>query len=512
MAPKPVVLCILDGWGVAPDGPGNAVTRAETPAFDRAMAGPSATLTTFGPEVGLPEGQMGNSEVGHMNIGAGRVVEMDLMRINGVIAQGALGQVAPLTRLTQAMGDARVRNPGAKLHLMGVLSDGGVHAHIEHMIAVARHLTQAGVAVVIHAFTDGRDVTPGSAAGYARHLTDALPKVPVATVSGRYYALDRDNRWDRVARAYAAIVHADAPRADDIHGVITREADAGRGDEFIHPHVLGAYGGMAPGDGVLFLNFRADRARQILAALGDPDFSAFDTGSAAGTARPGLGPMAGFTSYSDRHDTYMDTIFPEDRLRNTLGAWVAAQGRRQFRIAETEKYPHVTFFINGGEETPNLGEDRYLAPSPQVATYDLAPEMSAPEVTEHLVAAVDEGYDLIIVNYANPDMVGHTGDMAAATRAVAEVDRGLAALFPAVENAGGAILMIADHGNCECMTDPATGAPHTAHTVNPVPVALIGGPNGAKIRSGRLADVAPTVLELMGLPIPQEMTGRSLIE
>lgn len=498
---RPVVLCILDGWGLRAQTEGNAVALAHTPCLDDLLAShPSATLTTFGPDVGLPEGQMGNSEVGHMNIGAGRVVEMDLMRINGVIARGALAEMPGVARITRRMAGA------GTVHLMGVLSDGGVHSHIDHMIAMARSLRAGGCAVALHLFADGRDVGPKTATTYARRLLDALPDTPLATLSGRYFALDRDNRWDRVAAAHAAIAHGAGPRAEGLLAAIEAEYAAGRTDEFFTPTVLGDYAGMAAGDALVCLNFRADRARQILAAFGDPDFDGFDTGAA-----PRLAWMSGFTQYSDRHAGYMDVIFPEEPLENTLGAWVARQGLRQFRIAETEKYPHVTFFLNGGVEPPERGEDRYLAPSPKVATYDLQPEMSAGEVTDNLVRAVAEGYDLIVVNFANPDMVGHTGDLEAAMAACAAVDKGLAALRCAVEEAGGALLVIADHGNCETMIDPETGGPHTAHTTNPVPVALLGGPEGVRLRPGRLADVAPTILELMGLDQPPEMTGRSLI-
>ena len=503
-AKKPTVLCILDGWGLSGVTAGNAVALGDTPVFDRIMTQcPNATLNTFGPDVGLPEGQMGNSEVGHMNIGAGRVVETDLMRINNVIARGELDAVPGVRRIADAMGDG-----AGTVHLMGVLSDGGVHSHIDHMIAMARALSDAGCAVALHAFTDGRDVGPRSATGFADHLLGSLPDgVRVATVSGRYYAMDRDNRWDRVRRAFDAIVHGKGARAKDLRAAIAAEYDTDRTDEFFHPRVLGDYAGMADGDALVFLNFRADRARQILSALVEPEFDAFDTGD-----RPRLALVSGFTAYSDSLSRVMDVIFPEERIVNTLGAWVAAKGLRQFRIAETEKYPHVTFFLNGGAEAAADGEDRYLAPSPKVATYDLQPEMSEDEVTAHLVQAIGAGYDLIVVNYANPDMVGHTGDLEAAMAACAAVDEGVGQVIDAVQRAGGALLLIADHGNCETMIDPDTGGPHTAHTTNPVPVVLIGGPNGAKLRAGRLADVAPTLLQLMGLDQPPEMTGQSLIE
>lgn len=500
---KPVLLCILDGWGLRTATEGNAVAQAQTPTFDRIMANcPNATLVTFGPDVGLPEGQMGNSEVGHMNIGAGRVVEMDLMRINGVIAHGKLAQVPGVQRIVDTMAGK------GTVHMMGVLSDGGVHGHLDHMIAMSEALTDAGCKVALHLFADGRDVAPTSGLSYAEELLVSLPEgVQVATLTGRYYAMDRDNRWERVSRAFSVMVNAEGERVARLTDVADLEYAAGRRDEFFEPYAIGDYQGMEDGDAVVFLNFRADRARQILAALGDPNFDGFETGK-----RPKFALMTGFTEYSKAHNEYMDVIFPEEDIVNTLGAWVASKGLSQFRIAETEKYPHVTFFLNGGVEVPAQGEDRYLAPSPKVATYDLQPEMSSAEVTENLVKAIHGDHELIVVNYANPDMVGHTGDLQAAMKACEAVDQGLAKVCAALEAVGGTMLMIADHGNCETMIDPETGGPHTAHTTNLVPVALIGGPKGAKLRAGRLADVAPTVLALMGLDQPPEMTGQSLLQ
>lgn len=501
--PKPVVLCILDGWGLQEASEGNAVALADTPNFDRMMQEyPNSTLTTFGQDVGLPEGQMGNSEVGHMNIGAGRVVEMDLARINGVIARGELAQQPAVQRILDT--------DGGTVHLCGVLSDGGVHSHIDHMIGMAQVLAPAGRRVALHLFTDGRDVAPKSAGPFLQQLEEALPEGAfIATVSGRYYAMDRDNRWERVSQAFAAMVRGDGVGAVSAAQVISGNYANDTTDEFFLPSVVGDYGGMVNGDVLVCLNFRADRAREILAAIADPDFDGFDTGP-----RPKLALVSGFTEYSKAHSTYCDVIFPEEDIVNTLGAWVAQKGLSQFRIAETEKYPHVTFFLNGGVEVPAQGEDRYLAPSPKVATYDLQPEMSSQEVTENLVDAIGAGkYDLIVVNYANPDMVGHTGDLQAAMAACASVDVGLGQVEAALTSAGGAMIVCADHGNCETMIDPETGGPHTAHTVNPVPVVLIGGPTGAKLRAGgRLADLAPSLLALMGQDQPEEMTGKSLIE
>lgn len=501
---KPVVLCILDGWGLAPDGPGNAVTRAATPNFDRVMATcPHATLITHGPDAGLPTGQMGNSEVGHTNIGAGRVVAMDLGQIDLAVEDGSFAQNPALMEFAQ-----RLQTTGGTAHLMAVVSDGGVHGHITHLIAASHALTAQGVPVVIHAITDGRDVAPVSAAGFMTTLMDALPQgARIGTVIGRYWAMDRDSRWERVERAYAAMVRGQGLDADDPLGAVKAAHARGETDEFIQPTVISGYSGARGGDGVFCLNFRSDRAREIMAAIGAPAFKGFDTGH-----RPDWAALLGMVEYSDAHNAFMATAFPKRVILNTLGEWVAKAGLRQFRLAETEKYPHVTFFLNGGKETPEPGEDRFMPSSPKVATYDLQPEMSASEVADRLVAAIETGYDLIVVNFANPDMVGHTGSMDAAMAACAAVDTGLGRALAALDQSGGAMLLTADHGNCEQMIDPETGGPHTAHTLNPVPVALIGGPRGVRLRDGRLADVAPTVLHLMGQTPPPEMTGRSLIE
>jgi len=501
--PKPVVLCILDGWGLSDQIDANAPVLAHTPNFDGLMAScPNSTLITHGRDVGLPKGQMGNSEVGHMNIGAGRVVEMDLCRIDDAIETGAFATLPGILRFADAL-----KATGGTAHLLGVLSDGGVHSHIEHMIAAANALTDHGVPVAIHAFTDGRDVAQVSANTYLEELRDALPNgAKIATVSGRYYAMDRDNRWERVKLAYQALVQAEGYTAVNAADAIENAYGKGRTDEFIKPRVLGDYSGMKDGDGILCLNFRADRAREILAAFADPNFDAFDTGK-----RPEFAVVSGFTEYSRRHSAYMDCIFPDEAPVNTLGSWLAQYGRSQFHIAETEKYPHVTFFLNGGKETPEDGEDRYMADSPKVATYDLQPEMSADDVTDHLVAAIHKGYDFIVVNFANPDMVGHTGDLRAAMIACEAVDHGLGRVLEALNSINGVMLVTADHGNCEMMVDPKTGAPHTAHTTNPVPVILVGGAAGVELKTGRLADLAPTVLSLMNLPQPAEMTGQSLL-
>ncbi len=502
-APKPVVLCILDGWGLSPRTEDNAPHLARTPNFDRIMAiCPNATLTTHGPDVGLPKGQMGNSEVGHTNIGAGRVVAMDLGQIDLAIEDGSFFENPSILGFIDNM-----KASGGTAHLLGLCSQGGVHGQLTHILAAARLVAGAGVPVAIHAFTDGRDVPPKSGAGYLAELEDGLPDgAQVATVTGRYYAMDRDNRWERVARAYGAIVKAEGHAAATGVAAVEAAYERGETDEFIEPSVVKGYDGAKDGDGVFCLNFRADRVREILSALGAPGFDAFETGP-----RPEWAAMLGMADYSVKHNEFMTAAFPKREVVNTLGAWVAGHGLTQFRLAETEKYPHVTFFLNGGKEPPEAGEDRFMPPSPKVATYDLQPEMSAPEVTEKFVEAIEKGYDLIVVNYANPDMVGHTGSLPAAIAACEAVDAGLGRALAALEKAGGAMIVTADHGNCEMMVDPETGGPHTAHTTNPVPVILVGGPEGAKLEKGRLADLAPTLLELMGLAPPPEMTGRSLI-
>ena len=504
MVSKPVVLCILDGWGLGDNPLVSAPAQAHVPNFNRLWAThPHATLTTHGPDVGLPTGQMGNSEVGHTNIGAGRVVAMDLGAIDLAVEDGSFALNPALLAFI-----AQLQGTGGTAHLIGVVSDGGVHGHITHVLAACRALTAAGVPVALHAITDGRDVAPNSAERFVAMLLAGMPVgAKVATVIGRYWAMDRDNRWDRVARAYGAIVGGEGAHAPDARAAVAVSYAKGEMDEFLAPTVIGDYTGAKDGDGVFCLNFRADRSREILAALAAPGFDEFVTG-----VRPVWAAMLGMVEYSDTHTTYMTTAFPKRHLVNTIGEWVAAQGRTQFRLAETEKYPHVTFFLNGGREVPFAGEARAMPLSPQVATYDLQPEMSSVEVGDRLVEAILHGYDLIVVNFANPDMVGHTGILSAAIAACEAVDLALGRALVVLQAVGGAALIIADHGNCELMVDPMTGGPHTAHTTNPVPVILVGGPAKAALRmGGRLADVAPTLLSLMGLPQPPEMTGRSLL-
>jgi 2,3-bisphosphoglycerate-independent phosphoglycerate mutase len=505
---RPVMLVVLDGWGWREETADNAVRQARTPTFDRLWAScPHALLRTSGADVGLPPGQMGNSEVGHLNIGAGRIVKQTLQRITDAVAEHTIDRAPALRAFIE-----RLRQSGGTCHLMGLVSPGGVHSHQDHAAALAHLLTEAGIPTLVHAFTDGRDTPPRSAGDDIRRLAAALPAaVKIATVSGRYYAMDRDKRWERVGKAYQAIVAADAPRFATAEAVVADSYAHDKSDEFVVPAAVGDYQGMRDRDGVLCFNFRADRVREILLSLLDPKF--------AGFARARVVEIAaalGMTQYSEELDALMAAIFPPDDLTAVLGEVVADAGRAQLRMAETEKYPHVTYFLNGGREEPYRGEDRIMVPSPKVATYDLQPEMSAPELTEKAVAAIGAGkYDLIVLNYANPDMVGHTGSLPAAIKAVETVDTGLGRIADAINTAGGALLVTADHGNCELMRDPVTGGPHTSHTTGPVPILVMGGGEAAlrdaALRDGRLADIAPTLLALMGLPVPKEMTGGSLL-
>jgi 2,3-bisphosphoglycerate-independent phosphoglycerate mutase len=501
---RPVMLAILDGFGWREETADNAIRQAKTPNFNALWAScPHTLLRTSGKDVGLPDGQMGNSEVGHLNIGAGRVVMQDLPRVTDAIASGEIKEAPALNSLI-----AKLKASGGTCHLMGLVSDGGVHSHQDHAAALAHILADAGIPAVLHAFTDGRDTPPQSGKDFVAQLVAALPKsVPVVTVDGRYYAMDRDKRWERVKKAYDCVVDGEgASAADAVAAVATSYANK-VGDEFIVPAVIGGYKGMRDGDGILCFNFRADRVREILTAILDPAFTGF-----ARKRQVKIAVAAGLTQYSEALDKFLLTIFPPETLKNGIGEITADAGRTQLRMAETEKYPHVTYFFNGGEEKQYPGEDRIMVPSPKVATYDLQPEMSAPELTDKAVAAISSGkYDLIVLNYANPDMVGHTGIIAAAIKAVETVDTALGRIAAAVKAQGGALLVTADHGNSELMKDPVTGGPHTAHTTNPVPLFLMGGGDVTLADGGRLADLAPTMLQLMELPQPKEMTGKSLI-
>ncbi len=508
--PRPAVLCVLDGWGYRPGQVDNAIALADTPNFDRMMHEcPHALLATSGTAVGLPDGQMGNSEVGHTNIGAGRLVMQDLPRIDEAVAKNTLKDIPEFRTLLNA-----ARKATGVVHLLGLMSPGGVHSHQTHIAALARELSGAGLKVNVHAFLDGRDTPPKSAQGFVEDFLMAIgdaSNVQIATISGRYYAMDRDRRWERVAKAYRAIVDGAGAQFSDSETAIATSYEEGVTDEFVLPCIIGDYAGVSDGDALLFANFRPDRAREISSALLVPSFDGFSRARV-----PTFSAAAGLTVYSDALQAHMSALFAPQDISSTIGEIFAERELAQLRIAETEKYAHVTFFMNGGRERQFENEDRILVPSPKVATYDLMPEMSAIEVTDKLVEAVGSNkYDLIICNYANPDMVGHTGVMEAAITAVECVDKCLGRLRLAVEEAGGVLLVTADHGNIEQMKDPSTGEPHTAHTILDVPIIVagnIGSKHAFKLESGRLADVAPTLLELVGIPQPPEMTGRSLVK
>ena len=511
--PKPVLLAILDGWGAAPASDTNAVHMARTPNMDRWQAScPATTILAHNGAVGLPEGQMGNSEVGHLNIGAGRVVYQDYTRINRAIETGDFAANPVLTETIDAMCSS-----GGALHLLGLVSDGGVHSHLNHLKALVRLAAARGLKrVFIHAFMDGRDTAPDSGAGFLADLTESLAEIGtgrVATIIGRYYAMDRDTRWERVHEAWQAMVDGIAPilATDPVQAV--RDAyQRGETDEFIKPVILTErdtpVATINDGDTVLFFNFRADRVRELTHAFTDQVFDKF-----AAAHRPQLAACVTFTRYDKHFD--LPVAFPPQSMTRILGEELSRHQLRQLRIAETEKYAHVTYFFNGGREEPFPLEDRELIPSPrEVATYDQKPEMSAYQVTETLLARLaDNDYQLVVLNFANGDMVGHSGVLAAAVKACEAVDECIGRVVDKVLAMGGTALITADHGNAECMQDPDTGAPFTAHTTNPVPFIVVGDRyQECKLRSdGALKDIAPTVLHLLDLPVPAEMEGTSLI-
>jgi 2,3-bisphosphoglycerate-independent phosphoglycerate mutase len=508
--PGPFLLIILDGWGTAPPSEFNAITRARTPTLDKLYARFSNTLIQGSEHfVGLPDGQMGNSEVGHMNLGAGRIVYQEILRISNAIQSGAFFRNKTLL---EAM-DRAANGSGRRLHLMGLLSDGGVHSHQEHLYALVRMAKERGVReLYVHPIFDGRDTPPNSGRGYLASLLDVLKREGVgrvATLSGRYYAMDRDKRWDRTRRAYDAYTLGEAARATDPMRAIEESYGRGVMDEFIEPVVIEQDGRpvatIEDGDVVLFFNFRADRARQITRALTERKFDAFERRKLP----TGLHYVC-FTQYDQDFD--LPVVFPPQQLVHFSGELIDERGISQLRIAETEKYAHVTYFFNGGREDPFVHEQRIMVPSPKVATYDLQPEMSAPELTDKLVAAITGGtFGFIVVNYANGDMVGHTGILEAAITAVETVDRCLGRVTEATLDSGGFFFLTADHGNCEQMWDPITNQPHTAHTLNPVPFILGHSEVKSELRTdGILADVMPTALNLLGIPTAPEMDGRDL--
>jgi 2,3-bisphosphoglycerate-independent phosphoglycerate mutase len=503
-APKPILLLILDGWGHRAETADNAIAAAHCPNWRALLAQyPHTLVQTHGLHVGLPDDQMGNSEVGHMNIGAGRVVYQDLTRIDAAIRDGSFFGNAALV-------DACRRARASTLHVFGLISPGGVHSHESHVHALLDLAEREGATrIAVHAFLDGRDTPPKSAESSLRALSERCARTPgarVATVSGRYYAMDRDQRWDRVEQAYRAITDAQAEfRAVDALSALSAAYARGETDEFVKPTVLTGHAPVADGDVVVFMNFRADRARELTQCFVRDDFAGFTR-----ARRPRLAAFVSLTEYAA--DLPVSAVaYPPQSMRNTLPEYLATLGKRQLRIAETEKYAHVTFFFNGGREQPFAGEDRVLVPSPKVATYDLQPEMSLPQVSAKLCAAIRGGqYDLIVCNIANPDMVGHTGVFAAAVKAAEAVDRALGEIVAALRESGGEMLLSADHGNLEMMRDPDTGQPHTAHTLGPVPLVYLG--RDASLRGdGALKDLAPSVLYLMGLTPPAEMSGHTLV-
>jgi len=508
---RPVLLIVLDGFGLGDGGDHDATARGHTPFFDHAAkTWPHAKLETSGRAVGLPEGQMGNSEVGHMTMGAGRVIDQDITRIDKAVAAGELASNPAIGAAVAA-----AKRSGGAVHLMGLLSDGGVHSHQEHLYALLEHLHREGVPAVVHAFLDGRDTPPRSGAAYLRALRPKLEAcgATLATVCGRYFAMDRDERWERVQRAYDAIVRRRGREADDAVAAAEEAYARDETDEFVQPVVLAGGRALASGDAVIHFNFRADRARELTNALTGVRPERFEGALDRGDAPPELAEFVCLCEYDATFG--LPVAFPSPSPECILGELVAEAGLHQLRIAETEKYAHVTFFFNAGLEEPFPDEDRILVPSPRdVDTYDHKPEMSAEELTRRLVERLDaHDYDFVLVNYANPDMVGHTGVMPAAVKAVETIDSCLDRVTRKVLELGGSVLLTADHGNCEQMVDPETGEPHTAHTTNPVPVYWITrDPGGRGLHDGSLADLAPTVLELLGLPRPDEMTGRSLLD
>jgi 2,3-bisphosphoglycerate-independent phosphoglycerate mutase len=503
--PGPLVLMILDGWGYRQDAEDNAISQAETPHMDRLnQLGCHTTIETSGEFVGLPDGQMGNSEVGHMNIGAGRVVYQDFTRINKAVREGAFATNPALSKAIDASKENR-----STLHIMGLLSPGGVHSHEEHFLAMIREAAAQGANNIrVHAFLDGRDTPPRSAGPSISKMQDCLDDIDGAafgTICGRYYAMDRDQRWDRVEKAWNALVEAQATHVSD-NAVAALESAYGRdeSDEFVSPTLIGPYAGIQDSDAVIFVNFRADRARELSQAFIEPGFDSFKRQA------PRLSAFVTMTQYLEGLPA--DIAFPPETLSGLFGECVSKHGLRQLRIAETEKYAHVTFFFNGGEEEPFDGEKRILIPSPDVATYDLQPEMSSEKLSAQLDQAIHSGqFDVIICNVANPDMVGHTGIMKAAIAAVEAVDRCVGVVMAAVQSTGGEMLVTADHGNVEQMRDHQTGQTHTAHTTNPVPLVYLGRAADA-LDGGALKDVAPTMLYLLGIQPPAEMTGHALLK
>lgn len=502
---KTVVLCILDGWGHREGGADNAIAAAKTPHWEALNKNsPHTLLEASELNVGLPAGQMGNSEVGHMNMGAGRVILQDLPRIDEALSKHTLEESPPLKDFIKTL-----KRTGGTCQLLGLLSPGGIHSHERHIQALAKILADQHIPVAIHAFLDGRDTPPKSAATFLASLLKFIqenPGITLATLGGRYYGMDRDKRWERVQKAYDVMVRG-KPATRDALSYLEQCYKEGLTDEFVPPVALSPYQGMKEGDGLFMANFRSDRARQILMALLNPGFEEFERSHVVS-----FSSALGLVEYSEKLNQWTKALFPPATPQDVLGEVIARQGLKQLRLAETEKYAHVTFFLNGGREDVFPGEDRILIPSPKVATYDLKPEMSAYELTDRLIEAIKgQKYALIVVNYANTDMVGHTGNFEAARKAVEAIDLCLGRLREVIEGTDTALLITADHGNAEAMYDTTLKSPHTAHTLNPVPFVLFNGPE-TKLHPGKLSDISPTILQMLGLPKPVAMTGRSLLE
>ncbi len=505
MAKQTLILCILDGWGISKEKHSNAIALAKTPNFDNLIQKyPSCALRADGKHVGLSENQVGNSEVGHMTIGSGRKVQMSLPKINAGIRDGTLIQKEAIQNFVISL-----KKSGGAAHLMGLVSEGGVHAHKDHMLYLANYLAAQDIAVKLHCFLDGRDAPPKSALNIISALEENLSDgIQIVSLIGRSYAMDRDKRWERVEKCYNLLVEGKGEKFDNPTQAINSKYEAGDTDEFIGPIVLADYKGISENsDGLFFLNYRADRAKEIMEALFAPTFEKFKR-----KRKLSLAAVCGLVEYEESFKGVIESVYRPQNIKNTLGEWLSVHRKKQLRLAETEKYPHVTYFFNGGVEQLNDGETRLMVSSPKVKTYDHKPDMSAFELTDNLVEAIEmQKYDFILANYANPDMVGHTGDLRATITACEVVDNCLGRVLESVKQFNVIFLITSDHGNCELMYDNSNDAPHTAHTLNPVPFIAVGLKSSVLLRNGGLSDIAPTVIQLLNLYKPNEMTGESLV-
>ena len=501
----PIILCIMDGWGINKDINHNAVAQAKTPNVDNlSKTYPFSTLEASGEYVGLPVDQVGNSEVGHMNLGSGRVVIQTLPRINQAFENNEIKLNKNFNEFT------KIHNQNNTVHLLGLCSDGGVHSHMNHIISISKLLDKKNIKTVIHIFSDGRDSSPLQIGDIIKQFEKSLPKsIKIVSLIGRYFSMDRDNRWDRIKKSFDLITYGTHERkSENISSAIKLAYENGETDEFISPTVIGDYSGIQNGDSLLMVNFRSDRVRELLTSFLDPNFNEFEKKSNT----PFFSNSLGMTEYSEKISSYMKSIFLSNKIQDTLGEIISKNNLKQLRLAETEKYPHVTFFFNGGKETVLPGETRVMIPSPKVSTYDQKPEMSAHQVEAELIKAIELGiYDLIIINFANPDMVGHTGNLNAAIIAVETIDKAIGNVKKALDKTNGIMLITADHGNCEVMIHEKTKTPHTAHTCNKVPLILISKNNNFKLKNGKLADIAPTILDLLKIEKPISMNGKSLL-